>query len=538
MGEAPPTKRATLYRMLDGTTLESALLERYRESSDSFNVTDVTVESLDGRLVHGTLSSRTKWAPDVALLTGVALSNRSPGAILLIKDKTGVVWGLSWGIGFHFIDYEQIDFGFGSRVLARSAVPGEVKSLTKTVLDHRARVDRSSLPNGSTIRDLGVDGYGEVVSRIEAKARIPDLTVGDKPIQIRASDSVNLPLAKKSIDLVRDLKTLDVLLKGMVLPGLESLEQLVALKPKDRGVPGLEARLRKAIIDGDRDRIGMSWPHERLETRGAVASCKVTGVGDYEPRIYEQAPDISDVMSWFNGMSEDDIEARLKTVRLELHGEAEPSTGTAVSQMVPLRRWLAAEFKDDHRRYCLHDGSWYRMDDQYLERIDSRVTEILDQPTTVELPAWPTNEHEEPYNKRAAALLDGYVLDRTHITTPVHSRGGIEPCDIFLPPGILIHVKRARRSADLSHLFAQALVSADSLARDEHARKAWTERITTESDGAIRNAGIDEVVLAMGRQTPVTVDSLFTFTKVNLVKQYDALHFVNVDVRVVTVLEK
>src|SRR5690606_38480464 len=143
-------------------------------------------------------------------LTGhaVSLSNSSPGAALLIQDKEEVIWALTWGTGFHFLDSEQIDFGFGSGIVARSALPSEIKSLTKTILDHRARVDRSSMPNGSTIRDLGVDGYGEVVSRIESKAIIKDLAVGDKIIQLRAADSLNLPLAKEPGRLIEDLAVL------------------------------------------------------------------------------------------------------------------------------------------------------------------------------------------------------------------------------------------------------------------------------------------------------------------------------------------
>jgi hypothetical protein len=43
--------------------------------------------------------------------------------------------------------------------------------------------------------------------------------------------------------------------------------------------------------------------------------------------------------------------------------------------------------------------------------------------------------------------------------------------------------------------------------------------------------------LAIGRKAPITVDNLFTFTKVNLVKQYDALRYINVAVRVQTILE-
>jgi len=73
------------------------------------------------------------------------------------------------------------------------------------------------------------------------------------------------------------------------------------------------------------------------------------------------------------------------------------------------------------------------------------------------------------------------------------------------------------------------------LARDESARSAWTKRVSEESDGAVTNAGIDEVILAIGRKGAITVESLFTFTKVNLVKQYDALRFIDVAVRIAAI---
>lgn len=533
------TKRTTLYKLVEDATLQDGLLESRRDSTDSFTVESLTIESLDALLVYGALSAPSKWAADVAQLTGktVAVRNTSPGAVLLIQDSNGQVWALSWGIGFHFLDSERVDFGFGTRVVARSALPSEIKSITKTILDHRARVDRSSLPNGSTIRDLGVDGYGEVVSRIEAKGRLAGLSVGDGVIQLRAADSLNLPLARKPGGLKQDLTTIGTLLAKPVLPGLESIEQLVALKPKDARVPDLEAKLLDALGGGGSAALNLSWPHERLDTYGPVASCKVIGFGDHKAKIYEDIPEIADVIGWLADVPKEDLDDRIKTIRLELHSETEPTKTSLVSQSVSLRRWLNLELREANRRYCLHDGNWYRMDDQYLERIDRRVDEILAGQARLQLPPWPDGEHERPYNIRAAVSLGGYALDRKLITTPLHSRGGIEPCDIFVAPNVLIHVKRGRSSADLSHLLAQALISSDSLARDESAREAWTKRVLEESNGAVTNAGIDEVILAIGRTGEITVDSLFTFTKVNLVKQYDALRFINVAVRIAAIAE-
>ncbi|MFT3834580.1 MAG: TIGR04141 family sporadically distributed protein [Micropruina sp.] len=135
-----------------------------------------------------------------------------------------------------------------------------------------------------------------------------------------------------------------------------------------------------------------------------------------------------------------------------------------------------------------------------------------------------------------AETIGGYCLDKKVIKTPLHSRGGIEPCDVFVAPGTLVHVKRGRRSSDLSHLLAQGLVSTDALSRDENARIAWRKRIEEESHGKLKDAEIKDVILAIGKDHPITVDSLFTFTKVNLVKQFDALRYLDVQVRVVTVI--
>lgn len=52
---------------------------------------------------------------------------------------------------------------------------------------------------------------------------------------------------------------------------------------------------------------------------------------------------------------------------------------------------------------------------------------------------------------------------------------------------------------------------------------------------AVRDARIDEVVLAIGRSGPLTVDKLSTFTKVNLLKQYNALRYIGLDVRIAAI---
>jgi len=535
------TKRATIYRFTDGTDLLDGIREKFRESTAHSQVHEVTVDTMDGILIVGSAESTCKWLGDIALLTGktgLKLVNKTPGAVLVLREGEGPTWAITWGLGFHFLESERVDFRFGSRIVARSAFPDDLRSITRTILDHRSRVDRSSQPGGGTMRDLGMDEYGEVVNRIEARAMIDDLTIGDKEIHLRAADSLQLPLAKSPSSLVHDLGVLDAMLSAEPLPGLEGIEQLVALRSRDPLVEVLDAKLVRALVDRNADGLGISWPHERLEQWAPFGSCKVSGIGDRALRVLDAAPEIEDVFEWLAAIPEADIRQRLQNARLEIYSDNPPVNGTQAAMPVSLKRWLAFETHIDEHRYCLHAGSWYRMDDQYLDRIDRRVREILDERTSLAMPSWPASENEGPYNLRAAKLLGGYTLDKKLIKTPLHARGGIEPCDIFIPDGTLVHVKRGSSSSALSHLLAQALVSTDALARDDNGRVAWRKRVTEISKGKVTNPGLDEVVLAIGRPKPITVDTMFTFTKVNLVRQYDALKYNDVRVKLVTIPEK
>lgn len=69
MVQIAATKRTTLHRMLDGTTLETGLSEARREPDDHFKVTDLKVAHLDARLVAGSITTSTKWVFDMKLPT-------------------------------------------------------------------------------------------------------------------------------------------------------------------------------------------------------------------------------------------------------------------------------------------------------------------------------------------------------------------------------------------------------------------------------------------------------------------------------------
>ncbi|MGO4613391.1 hypothetical protein AB4305_04405 [Nocardia sp. 2YAB30] len=95
-----------------------------------------------------------------------------------------------------------------------------------------------------------------MISHIEAAAQIDGLTVGDKDIQLRAAYSLSLRLAKTVLGLVSDLNTLQGMRNGPILPGLEGIEQLVALKANHPQVPQLHERLVSRLLGTSDEPIG------------------------------------------------------------------------------------------------------------------------------------------------------------------------------------------------------------------------------------------------------------------------------------------
>jgi uncharacterized protein (TIGR04141 family) len=59
----------------------------------------------------------------------------------------------------------------------------------------------------------------------------------------------------------------------------------------------------------------------------------------------------------------------------------------------------------------------------------------------------------------------------------LHEVHGFEVCDLLGPGKELTHVKRAKGSIPLSHLFRQALVSAQALAPSPQARERFAAKV-------------------------------------------------------------
>jgi uncharacterized protein (TIGR04141 family) len=138
-------------------------------------------------------------------------------------------------------------------------------------------------------------------------------------------------------------------------------------------------------------------------------------------------------------------------------------------------RCLVAEVQLDGSTYVLDEGEFYRVSSDYVDDLNKAIDAI--QPSSRAMPDTTRTTVEADYNIATAASDESLLLlDRRTVRIPARTTA-IEICDLLSTDRQLIHVKRHLGSADLSHLFAQGLVSAQLLQSSTDFRRAAQEKI-------------------------------------------------------------
>lgn len=189
----------------------------------------------------------------------------------------------------------------------------------------------------------------------------------------------------------------------------------------------------------------------------------------------------------------------------------------------PIVKCLVGELVIDKTIFILDEGAFFEVRKDYVKSLDSEIDSIP--MSTVNLPDGVTTMVEADYNQLAAASDGHLLLDRQ--TVRISGQSSVEICDLLSKQKHLIHVKRHLGSSDLSHLFAQGFVSAESLQMSTEFRAKAQEKIEQVSGGDASFAffGADdirtseyEVVYAIVEQwkSRTISSALPFFSKVNL----------------------
>lgn len=539
--------RMSLYRLIGLDDSTDAVKEKY---ASQFLPVPVPVADRACIMLCGDLGERpARWAATLSNLTGAAVdqTSKTAAAVLLIPgtssdgeedNSESVVWAVTFGMGHILLDQRYVDSGFGQRVAIRSADPETLNSITKVTVDDRARTERATIPTGASLRRFGFEEIGEFATRLVAAGTIKGVGEEDSAVTIRGADALNLPLSLEPKALLTELDAIaELLTKPPVNNDLALMEQFALIKSSDKDlVAELDARLVEQIVSDSPSALGLSWPHESTDEYDNADHFRVTGT---RAKKRDGLPTLEDIVEPIRAADEENRVAKLTSTKVLLLRDDD----NEASPMIPLKKWFAFETTVDNKRYFLNGGRWYRMEQSYIETVRRRTREIFSRPTDFlsgEIPSWPADMGaENEYNAVLAEALGGLCLDQKLISVE-GQRSRIEACDVLLPDGVFIHVKRADSSAPTSHLFAQALVSADLLTYDTQAQAELAQKIRDQgADPGDYGLAPKKVVIVMAKDNAVLApDDLYTFAQVNLGRQDRLLASHDVGVFVIAIERK
>ena len=153
----------------------------------------------------------------------------------------------------------------------------------------------------------------------------------------------------------------------------------------------------------------------------------------------------------------------------------------------PAYYYLYAEVPKDGHVFLLNNGTWYKVQDGYVESINKSFDAI---PAYDKLLPQYDDANEGEYNSRVATgASHEYVLLDKNLAYIPGAASPIEICDLYRNVKEFIHVKRYGGSSVLSHLFNQGLVSGELFQMDPQFRELVNEKLPMDRKIAEPNEG-------------------------------------------------
>lgn len=150
-------------------------------------------------------------------------------------------------------------------------------------------------------------------------------------------------------------------------------------------------------------------------------------------------------------------------------------------QKWPVWRCLIGEFETDQGAVVLDEGDFVDVSRTYLDRLNGYINRIPE--PTVRLPIADGAMSETEYNLSVSQTVSGCLQMHSKTVFSPGRATPVEICDILTVDREFVHIKRHLGSSDLSHLFAQGLVSA-ALLHDDPTTRDLMRRAIQEASGS------------------------------------------------------
>lgn len=372
-------------------------------------------------------------------------------AVLITRVTLGYgelkTFALTMGYGKYMLADDVIEDDFGLKVVLNTIPPNSLRRINKTNIGGNQKTSNEQLPLESGIDDFGFDIDRDLISAITGKSDDEDFATGI----LFGSDLLNLTAEVDIYNLAGFLRIAYAQYASndykQFFPWIDHIKRV-----KDsRLIKALDCEL-VALINQGTPKIWMAVPE-------VVSWEYIQGFKYAGQELYDDI-DINIVKSSFQ-----DGLARAEQLKSKTIYAISAVDGKSTYASWQAYKCVYGEVSYGGKEYCINNGRWFCVDIDFVQKINDDYEQIpISDMVFSPCPAALT---EAEYTKGYVATDPDNLLcmDRQNIG---HGGGQsrVELCDILTASGKFIHIKPYSSSATLSHLFNQAVVSAELLLSD------------------------------------------------------------------------
>lgn len=498
--------KLTVYLFRDDVQDVTGLIpERYLEGDDPYRSIE-PIAGLDFILAAYVQANKAKpprWVDFLRSgfdLGGLGLANTSSSFIIFVRSS-GRIFAFTFGYAYSAIDHGKIVQGFGLRVTLNAIRPSSINTVDTRSIDLVTRQSRIHLNVGSSIHEFEVNTSVDWLRYASGKPE--DDKLGS---QISGADSLQIS-TECTVNQLGEIAD-ELLQLYSVTAYQERFPFVDSLAPVDRRDPEiahLNAQLQSLLDQREATRLALALPEM---PHPDTVRYKIFRRRDRHETV---ELDLGAVYQFLHDYPTDD--ALNEVFIIALDGDDQPR-----SQKRKLGDFLVCEVDRQDCRYVYSLGSWFRVARDFVAQARDQINSLPDLTGQLLLPPIRPGEYEGDYNRRVAEQRDWLCLDKTMFTFDRYTQR-IEACDIATEDGLLIAVKKMHSSATLSHLFAQASVTARLLKTDRQYADAMCTKLRERWPDREFNLDALRFVYAIPTKKPGPLaDCLFFFSVVNLIE--------------------
>ena len=414
-----------------------------------------TVEWLD------TLNSYTKDSLERDLY-----KNKSNKAVLMLKyekseeneeneENKEYIFSLVYGYGRTMLDDRYIVKNFGLRTAINLIEESSIKSLNSLNISRDyIDIQRQALSYVSH-SDLQVNTNADILKSISGKApsssNFSSMSGADN-LRFSAKSDVNL--SELLEDVLNAYKSDSYKKKG-----LEWIDHIQAVRDSK-----IIATLDKEIINHIKD--------DSLDNP-VIAPNKIISYLDIEgyfisgmnishkikEHFYDDIPS-DQFWEFLSEKIDDQIEDKIIIDKLK-SCSLYCWTNDSAQKVSSIYDSLFIEIEHNNEKFFINNGDWFKIESTYYRYVTNKIDSIKIFSDPV-IPSCDKNWNEGEFNEKFAESDPNRfkLFDKRNFQLKYYGHSKIEPADIITSDKQFIHIKKGGSSANLSHLFAQGVVSA------------------------------------------------------------------------------